>query len=161
MLSVFRGKNYTPSVSATRTDEKTEILTWNSDSRAQKQITLQISSKSEVKNFLCNGLMRHAVRDGFSCEFWKNKDAQFILGPIGISNSNMMEIGEMGKNFWTTLMPKKGKKGGGWLCHHTRLLIWARLATSIFFFFKVLKKSHFHSLNEIFLWSIIKLQQIC
>ena len=125
----------------------------NSDLKFRLKVSktdhLEDAIRTGSENFLCYGLMRHAVREGFPCKFWKNKDAQFILGPIGISKTNMMEIGEMGKNFWTTLMPKKGKKGGRWLCHHTRLLIWARLATSIFLVFKVLKKSHFHSINEV------------
>ena len=39
----IRNERYTPTVSATGTDEKSEILTRNSDSRAQKQTTMQMS----------------------------------------------------------------------------------------------------------------------
>ena len=79
-----------PSVSATRTDEKSKILTWNLDSGAQKQPTLQNWYQNwKWKFFLCKGLMRYAVRGGFPCKFWKKKDARFILRPLFSSISSV------------------------------------------------------------------------
>ena len=59
----------------------------NSDLKFRLKVSktdhLEDAIRTGSENFLCYGLMRHAVREGFPCKFWKNKDAQFILRPIG------------------------------------------------------------------------------
>ena len=51
--------------------------------RGSKTDHLEDAIRTGSENFLCNDLVRHAVREGFSCKFWKNKHARFIFRPIG------------------------------------------------------------------------------